>query len=163
MNEGYDVAQICLNGHMVNSTAVSSPEFNEKFCQKCGAETITKCPFCTTPIRGYFHSTGVISLAEDEIPSFCHNCGKSFPWTESKIQAAQEFADELEELTKEDRELLKKSLPDLVRETPQSKIAESRFKRIMSKVGKESIESMRSILVDILSETIRKSLFGNDK
>lgn len=161
MNEGYDVAQICINGHLVNSSSRSMSQFNQKFCEKCGAETITQCPSCKLDIRGYYHSPGFISLAEESIPSFCHNCGKSYPWTESALDAAQELADELSELTDEEKDLLKKSLPDLIKETPKTKVAESRFKKIMSKAKKESVDAMRSILVDIISETIKKSLFGN--
>lgn len=161
MNEGYDVAQICINGHLVNSSSHSMPQFNEKFCKKCGAETITQCPTCKENIRGYYYSPGVVSLAEESIPSFCHNCGKSYPWTESSLKAAQELADELTELSDEDKNLLKKSLPDLIRETPNTKVAETRFKKVMLKAKKESVDAMRSILVDIISETIKKSIFGN--
>lgn len=160
MNEGYDVAQICINGHLVNSSSHSMPQFNEIFCKKCGSETTTKCSFCKENIRGYY-SSGAVSLAEESIPSFCHNCGKSYPWTESALKAAQELADELNELTDEDKDLLKKNLPDLIRETPNTKVAETRFKKVMLKAKKESVDAMRSILVDIISETIKKSIFGN--
>lgn len=163
MEEGYDIAQICLNGHSINSSSRSMPEFNQKFCDRCGAETITQCPSCKTDIRGFYYSPGVVSLAEVPIPSFCHSCGKPYPWTESSLEAAKELADELNELTDEEKDLIKKSLPDLIRETPRTKVAESRFKRIMSKAKKESVDAMRAILVDIISETIKKSLFGNDK
>lgn len=161
MNEEYDVAQICKNGHLINSSARSAPQFNSKFCDKCGAETIMQCPSCNSYIRGYYYSPGVVSLSEMTIPSFCHDCGKSYPWTETALVAAQELAEELNELSAEEKEVLKKSLPDLIRETPTTKIAESRFKKIMSKARKESVDAMRSILVNIVSETIKKSIYGN--
>ncbi|MBK7867373.1 MAG: DUF2321 domain-containing protein [Ignavibacteriales bacterium] len=49
--EGYDVAQICLNGHCTNSSFKSFPEFNQDYCDKCGEQTITLCPACKSPIR----------------------------------------------------------------------------------------------------------------
>ncbi len=56
MSEGrYDTAQICMNGHIINSMSKSHPEHNKEFCDKCGARTITKCPHCNTPIRGHYH------------------------------------------------------------------------------------------------------------
>ncbi|MGB3730164.1 MAG: DUF2321 domain-containing protein, partial [Thermodesulfobacteriota bacterium] len=45
-------------------------------------------------------------------------------------------------------------------EGPRTKLAETRFKKIMMKTGKESLDAMKSILIDIVSETIKKSLFG---
>ena len=38
MSDGYyDVAQICTNGHVVNSSASSVPQSNQKYCTECGA------------------------------------------------------------------------------------------------------------------------------
>lgn len=37
----WDVAQVCLNGHLVTSTAATYPQHQEKFCSRCGAQTLT--------------------------------------------------------------------------------------------------------------------------
>jgi len=42
----YDVAQICLNGHVINTLAGSHPESNKKFCSNCGSMTIMRCLEC---------------------------------------------------------------------------------------------------------------------
>ena len=56
MSDGrYDTAQICINGHIINSMSISKPEHNKKFCDKCGEPTITNCQNCNAPIRGYYH------------------------------------------------------------------------------------------------------------
>ena len=56
MSDGwYDTAQICMNGHVINSMSISHPEHNKKFCDKCGAPTTTNCPKCNTPIKGHYH------------------------------------------------------------------------------------------------------------
>ena len=73
--------------YWINSSARSMPQFNSKFCDKCGAESITKCPSCNSDIKGYYYSPGIVSLSEMAIPSFCHNCGKSYPWTETALAA----------------------------------------------------------------------------
>jgi len=56
-NGWYDTAQICTNGHVINSMARSEPKHNKKFCDKCGAKTIMNCPNCNSPIRGDYHIT----------------------------------------------------------------------------------------------------------
>ncbi|MFY0064892.1 DUF2321 domain-containing protein, partial [Acinetobacter baumannii] len=43
---------ICLNGHLVNDSVISSPEFNKKHCRECGAATTSLCPKCQKPIQG---------------------------------------------------------------------------------------------------------------
>jgi len=158
----YDVAQICLNGHIITRNANSSPEFRQNHCKKCGEPTIMKCPSCNTDIQGEYHVDGVLvgGFKTPPPPNFCHECGQPYPWTERKIQAARELADEFDELSNEDREKLKSDLDNLYKDTPQTEVAATRFKRIMSKVGKDSYSAMKSIVTDITSETIKKSLFG---
>jgi hypothetical protein len=158
----YDVAQICINGHIVTRNANRSPEFRQNHCKKCGEPTIMQCPSCETDIQGEYHVDGVFvgGFKTPPPPNFCHQCGQPYPWTERKIQAARDLADEFDELSAEDREKLKSNLDDLYKDTPQTEVAASRFKRIMSKVGKDSYSAMKSIVTDIASETIKKSLFG---
>ena len=156
----YDIAQICENGHVLNSMAHDHPDRNQNHCDKCGVRAIVACPSCQTAIRGKYHIPGVIGFFDYDAPAFCYQCGTSFPWTVARLRAAEALADELEGLTTEDRESLKKSLHELVRETPNARVAETRFKRIMRKVGKDGYESMRSLLADIVSEVVRKTIFG---
>ena len=163
MNDSYyDVAQICENGHVANSRAHDYPNSNQDYCDKCGAPTIMTCPSCQTAIRGYYHVPGVIGFGSPyAAPAFCYKCGETFPWTAEGLRAAVDLADELSGLTSDDRESLKKSLHDLVRETPRTRVAETRFKKIMRKAGKDGYESMQSLLTDIVSEVVRKTLFGS--
>lgn len=156
----YDVAQICLNGHVVNSMVVFLPQSNQKHCSECGAETIITCLDCKAPIRGYYHVPGVIGFFGYSKPSYCHNCGKPYPWTTSGLEAAWELADELENLSDEEKQQLKDSFPDLMRDTPKTVVAETRFKKIMKKAGTEAYDAMKFILIDIVSEAVKKSVFG---
>jgi len=89
-------------------------------------------------------------------PSFCPDCGKPYPWTEAKLKAARELTDLLEGLSQEEREILKKSFGDIVRDTPQTKVAAAQFKRLAAKVGKIAAEQLRELVVDIASETAKK-------
>ena len=161
MNDSYyDTAQICTNGHVVNSMAATSPQSNQKHCAECGEKTIMSCPSCNTAIRGYCHVPGVIGFFDYHKPSYCHNCGGAFPWTVSSIEAAAELADELDALTAEEKEQLKSSFPDLVKNTPKTIVAETRFKKLMKKAGAEAYDGMKSILIDVVSEAVKKSVFG---
>ncbi len=95
------------------------------------------------------------------LPIFCPDCGKPYPWTEAKLKAAQELADGLDNLSKEERDILKKSLDDIVRDTPQTVVAATRFKKIVAKAGKVAADGFRDILVDVLSEAAKKVIWPN--
>jgi Uncharacterized protein conserved in bacteria len=72
---------------------------------------------------------------------------------------ARELADEFDELDSSDKEKLKGTLDDLVKDSPKTDLATGRFKKIMAKVGKDSYDAMRGIITDIISETAKKTLF----
>lgn len=158
-NSCYDTAQICLNGHIINKSTIDSPQHNQKYCAKCGSLTITNCQSCNTAIRGYYHMEGVYGFDDYSLPSFCHNCGKSYPWTEAKIKAAQELAFELDNLTQEEKENLNKSLHDIIRDTPETTVAATRVKKLFAKAGKGVAEGFKNILVDIISEAAKKMIW----
>ncbi len=155
----YDVAQICLGGHVANSTTQRFPQQNKDFCDKCGQPTITACPACEKAIRGRYHQQNVIDLTEDDpAPLHCIGCGKPYPWTEHRLAAAKELVQEMEGLTEEERELLARSLDDLVRDTPQTPVAATRVKQLVTKAGGAALQALRDILVDIASETAKKTM-----
>lgn len=65
-------------------------------------------------------------------------CGKPFPWTESGLMAAKEYAEEMMNLTPEEKVTLKRSIDDIVRDSAQTNVAVVRFKRLVSKGGTEA-------------------------
>lgn len=154
---GYRIAQICMNGHCITDSADAYPEFRANACSKCGAKTITECPNCGTNIRGYYDSGG-ISIREYIVPLYCHECGSPYPWTEAKLEAMHELIQEDENTSEEEKERLIEVLPALVVDTPQTKLAETRMKKFFAKAGSFVVEGMRSIIVDVASETIKKSM-----
>ena len=97
------------------------------------------------------------------LPSFCPDCGEPYPWTEAKLKAAQELTDLNEDLSPEEREILKKSFDDIIRDTPKTPVAATRFKRLIAKAGPVVAEGFRKILVDIASETAKKIIWPSYK
>ena len=159
MLEGYDVAQVCINGHVTNSSSMSMPEFDKKFCDECGAGTITKCPVCSENIKGKYHTPGLVDFSPFYPPKFCDNCGTPFPWTKSKLTEAKELTQLSDTLSAEEKTDFNESLENLVKNT-KVPVAEVKVKKYLGKVGKEMSKAMRDILVDIVSESIKKSLWG---
>ncbi len=156
----YDVAQICRNGHVINASSEKYPEHNLPFCERCGAPTIVACPNCGQPIRGEYHVEGVIAAGfEFPAPGFCAKCGHAYPWTAARLEAARALADDLDALSGEEREVLKKSLDDLVRDTPQTQVAAQRFKKFAATAGKQAADGLRAILIDVVSEAAKKALW----
>jgi hypothetical protein len=154
----YDMAQICTNGHVINSSAGNSPEFNQSFCSKCGAKTISFCPHCAAKIRG--HLRGEVTFSQIDAPAFCYNCGKPYPWVAVTLSAAKDLADELDELSPDDRVTLKGTLDDLVSDTPRTQVAVARFKKIVAKAGRVTAEALKKVLIDVVTEAVKKQLWS---
>jgi len=162
----YDVAQICPNGRVINSAAKSRPEYNAQFCSRCGEKTTAECAHCHTPVRGsLLHDISWSNHQADyEVnyvrPSFCRTCGEAYPWTHRKLEAAKDLARELDGLDDAERQLLANSLDDIVRDTPSTSVAATRFKRLVAKGGAAAAEMFKDILTDIVSETAKKMIWG---
>ena len=158
----YDVAQICLRGHMVNDNARGRPEHNEKHCSRCGAETILACPSCNTAIRGNYHLENVVVLSGPApAPSFCHECGKPYPWTAEGLQAARELVQELDGLKAAEKEVLSKSLDDIVRDTPRTELAVMQVKKFLSRAKGPAASALMQVILRLATEAAKKALMGS--
>ena len=57
------------------------------------------------------------------------------PGPASGFRPAKDLADELDELSDEEKEKLKATLDDLIPDTPQTEVAGTRFKKIMRRAA----------------------------
>ncbi|MCJ7509718.1 MAG: DUF2321 domain-containing protein [Dehalococcoidia bacterium] len=153
----YNVAQICENGHVITAYFSSSPEFGKKFCDQCGAPTLSKCPHCNADIQGKYESEGVFGFGFDA-PRFCHNCGASYPWTQRAMDSLNSLAELTEKLSPKERDQLRSAIDDLVRDTPRTQAAIATLKILAPKIGAEAWAGMRSILIEIATESAKKGL-----
>lgn len=157
----YRVAQVCPNGHVATTAADQNPELREAFCSTCGETTITNCPNCSASIRGDYYVEDVFGFGGDyEPPSFCHNCGKAFPWTERKIASAVELVEVGADLSPDELQQFRSDLTELTKDSPKTQVASLRFKKVMSKVGTSVASGVRDIVVDVLSEAAKKAIWG---
>jgi hypothetical protein len=163
MSTYYDVAQICLNGHLITDRFNDHPEHRKMYCEKCGEPTINQCPKCNKEIRGEHIEEGWIKVEQGvfktHFPYYCDSCGSPYPWTTLKLEAIKELAKEIK-LPKNEKELLITSLPDLITDSPKTTIAVVRWRKGLAVAGDTVLSAIRDILVDIISESVKKSLFG---
>lgn len=156
MTAWYDTAEICLNGHVNNDSISKHPERSSTFCRICGSKTIIKCPNCNKSIRGKGYAD--YKSYSIKFPYYCEGCGEPFPWTEAAIRAAKDLAQELE-LTQEEKASLTDTIEDLVKDSPQTTVSATKFKRLVTKGGTWALDAFKEILVSIASETAKKLLF----
>ncbi len=156
----YNQSQICLNGHIITRNINRNPELGEKYCRICGAETICECLKCKTPIRGEYEVEGVVCLSthKHSAPAYCHNCGEPYPWTEDALETTRMILDEEESLNGDEREKLKKSLPDLISDTPRTSLAVLRFKKVLSSVGSITKDALMKFAVSMACEVAKNQL-----
>jgi hypothetical protein len=128
--------------------------FDEPYCELCGALVITCCPKCNRPIKGESANT-IFAASPSKPPAYCPECGQPYPWTERALSSAVALIYETECLELEDRERLVSALPDISAETPNTQLAVTRIKRILTKVGNAGDEVIRSILAGITCEAVK--------
>lgn len=180
----FATAQICNNGHIVNIDTDNHPECNRNFCPECGMKTIIACPSCNAPIKGLHFKTetyqttrpGVYVLGQSRVkttsqnvpvnpddifnvPAYCHNCGQPYPWTESLLQEADTIIDSFDELTEEQRKLLKDKFPDLLTETPRTISSALTFSKLINGLTSVGSAVGKGFLVSLLEKHIPETLF----
>ncbi len=155
----YDGAQICKNGHLITEYFESHSVHDEKFCSKCGAETITKCLLCGAKIRGAYHVPGVCGFSKYDVPFYCYSCGKPYPWTDEKIKAIKEFSNEID-LDAEDKKIIDENVSSIVVDSPKTQVSAVRIKKVLTKLGGSFAEKLQDMIVDIASETAVKLIKG---
>ncbi len=156
--EYYDVAQICLNGHCITKETREHPEDQQKFCHQCGAETITACPACHAAIKGCLQTPGLPNVWDYEVPAYCPNCGKPYPWTKARIDAIAELIREDENMQETAQEALVVSLPDIIAETPKTNLAIARIQKALVAAGKFTAEGIRQFVIDFGCELVKSQL-----
>ena len=95
-------AVVCENGHLISGNWSEFRLNPKKYCPECGAKLITSCPNCNAFIPGDIyveHDSGyeedapsmlcIHRATQDDIPAYCGECGKPYPWTENSLGTSQ--------------------------------------------------------------------------
>lgn len=155
MDGYYENATICINGHTISEIKAKYDDY----CFRCGKETISSCTNCSVPIRGLYVLPDVFGFGYTK-PSYCFKCGIAFPWTQQLLNNAIELVALDEELSENDKEIIKNALPDLFIETPTTPVATAKFKKFIPKASSFVQDGLRTLLIDVVSETAKKSIWG---
>jgi hypothetical protein len=91
-------------------------------------------------------------------PAFCFNCGQVFPWTTEKVAAAKELADEIDELTPEQRARLKEAIDDVSREGPRNEVGAARIKKLLAGGSTAAGKALWGMTVSLATEAAKKLL-----
>lgn len=90
-------------------------------------------------------------------PSYCHDCGKPYPWIEEQLNALDEIVDLMDELSELEKQEFKQSAREVTTENPRTSLAALKIKKFGIKVGSEVYGAARDILVQIAVEAALKS------
>lgn len=153
----YNGATICLNGHVLDKYKANT----QNHCTICGKETYSFCEQCNSPIRGLVKIEGAVVLGNRSYtkPFYCHDCGAPYPWTQKILDSATELVSLDDDLDKTSKELIKNAIPELLIDAPTTPVAAAKYQKGMSKAGQIVSDSMRQLLIDVVSEAAKKFLF----
>lgn len=151
--------QICENGHII-SPDIEMYSFH--FCPQCGTKTFSSCPSCGEPIFGKYFEYDVLFTPEfpDQVPFYCHNCGKPYPWTQKIIDNAVEILALDEDLDSDTKSIIKNAIPNLLVDTPETPVSITKFRSAMSKAGEIVQNSMCQLLSDVIVKSAKGVFFS---
>jgi hypothetical protein len=143
-------AQICLKGHVQHCDG--TPFDPKTYCSRCGSSCIDECPHCQTPIRG----RNIYSAFDYTRPSFCHGCGRPYPWMEERLKTARELLDHDDKLSLDERKELWDDL-QYVMSDPRADLAPAKKALINIKLGKAG-EYTKEIVLDLIAKIAVESM-----
>lgn len=171
----YSTALICEGGHILCTNLEKYPEQNIPYCPKCHEPCISKCPHCGAPIHGDFmgiaypHSTylnargyvpseypekRVLCIQPiNEPPAFCYNCSSPYPWTKQLLEEAEKIVDLMDDLTEEQKNILKGCFPDLITDTIKTTTSALTVEKILRSVSRIPVTALQNILYTKLTDT----------
>jgi hypothetical protein len=159
----HTTAAICSNGHVVTADVERFGEKVGKFCSKCGSEVATTYGECGERIPGHYVPPGVPGVEGNlKTPAYCHACGKPYPWTAKKIGEAKDLADELEDLSADDRAKLKAALDDVTGSGPKAEASAARIKKWLGKATSALGQAVWKASVEIGSEAAKKYCWDSE-
>ena len=152
--QGYDVMQVCLNGHQITDSAELLPHHMKPFCPDWGERTIIACPECSAPIQG--HLKGVLSVHQSQVRNNCHQCGTAYPWRQHALAAAIEILEM--ELEGQDATSAAALVPAIATDTPRTEIAAMKLRKLLGTMSKPAYDVAIKVVGDVASEAAKKIL-----
>lgn len=153
----YHGATICLNGHVLSKYDTHS----NKFCSICGSTTISYCLSCKRNINGLSNPSGIAVVGKRPYtkPNYCEYCGEPHPWTQTILDNAIELLALDTELDQPTKDIIKTAIPNLLVDTPLTPVAVAKYQTGIEKTGKIIKDGLYNLLVDVASDTAKKTLF----
>lgn len=153
--------EICLNGHLINKKSQKTVD-PKAFCEKCGDKVIVSCQECGKLIRGTSQIFDINDGYPEKIftkPNYCRFCGEPYPWTKMILENAFDLISQDDNLSKNDKDLIKSYLPDLLKDTSKAPIVATKFKNLMTSATSVVKDMMYDIMIDVLSEPIKRTIY----
>lgn len=151
---GYEVMQVCLNGHQITDCAGTIPDYKKPFCPECGGRTIVACPECNATVQGSLK--GVLLSHPSPVRNNCHQCGTAYPWRQDALAAAVE----VEEMALEGQDATDAAalVAAVSVDTPRTELSALKLKKLLAKLSGPVYDVAIKIVSDVASETAKKVL-----
>lgn len=143
------VPRYCESGHYLGDVDARQAANAPPGCGECGVAALAACPACGEHFASKLGEGGVYDLSgRDTLPdNYCIHCREPFPWTVAALEALEELAGELENLKPGQADLLVRSLPDLLAQTPRTEVAVVRLKKILATAAGDARAAIVSLLL----------------
>lgn len=105
--------------------------------------------------------SGVVRIGfSSTAPKYCPDCGSPYPWTSAAIETLEELAMLDDESDEADRTGLVSSAEVAMSENPKTNAAALKVKKLLSKAGKATVSAAKDLLVDVLAESTKRTIWS---
>ena len=145
----YYPASICEGGHCVSKDS----KVTNEYCEKCGSKIIYTCPNCKAEIRGIkkqetgFPEFDYSFASPYNVPKYCWKCGVPYPWIQKELEDVSNVINKDGELSLPEKDILNEMLKDMVVESPKTYKAFKKFKELIPKFAKATVQIVYNFLV----------------
>ena len=157
MCKKYLISIVCKDGHVVTARSTNGDNSNNKFCEKCGVETISSCESCGTPIRGDIDDC-INFTASPSAPPYCYKCGSMFPWTAKRLKKLEILLANDIHLNDEEKEQLLDSAKGIMVEDISAQLDAAVYVSFFQKAKPELQLALRSFAVSVASQIAMATL-----
>jgi hypothetical protein len=145
-------AQICIAGHLQEGGQRVIPA--EKYCDRCGAQTIHQCPACNGNIKGALRGYGDWLKGP---PLFCQKCGRPYPWTQAAMDTVSQ-AIEGSDLSAAEKQEANDDLNLMLKNTPGAEGAARRTHGRFAKAGRVLRTVYIEWVVPLVAATVAETM-----
>lgn len=93
----------------------------------------------------------MINSVDVPVVSFCVHCGNPLPWMQKALDETEQLIDVIDELSPDEKQALKRYLPDLISDSPATPAAALKTGKLMKRLEPHFRDAFKQIIFNLIA------------